>query len=24
VLAHLYTLRDKDSGGYMWGQSLVF
>src|SRR5437660_11774726 len=23
-LAHLYKLRDKDSGGYLWGQSLVF
>ena len=24
VLAHLYKLRDKASGGYLWGQSLVF
>src|SRR5437588_9133937 len=24
ALAHLYTLRDKESGGYVWGQSLVF
>ena len=24
TLAHLYKLRDKDSGGYLWGQSLVF
>jgi hypothetical protein len=24
TLAHLYTRRDKDSGGYIWGQSLVF
>jgi hypothetical protein len=24
TLAHLYKLRDKDSGGYVWGQSLVF
>ena len=24
ALAHLYKLRDKDSGGYLWGQSLVF
>jgi hypothetical protein len=24
ALAPLYTLRDKDSGGYLWGQSLVF
>jgi hypothetical protein len=24
TLAHLYTLRDQDSGGYVWGQSLVF
>jgi len=24
VLAHLYKLRDKESGGYIWGQSLVF
>ena len=24
ALAHLYTLRDKDSGGYIWGPSLVF
>jgi hypothetical protein len=24
ALAHLYKLRDKDSGGYIWGQSLVF
>ena len=24
TLAHLYKLRDKDSGGYIWGQSLVF
>jgi hypothetical protein len=23
TLAHLYKLRDKDSGGYLWGQSLV-
>jgi hypothetical protein len=23
-LAHLYKLRDKESGGYLWGQSLVF
>lgn len=23
ALAHLYTLRDKASGGYVWGQSLV-
>ena len=23
-LAYLYKLRDKDSGGYLWGQSLVF
>jgi hypothetical protein len=23
ALAHLYTLRDKESGGYIWGQSLV-
>ncbi|MGH8058862.1 MAG: IS701 family transposase, partial [Candidatus Entotheonellia bacterium] len=23
-LAHLYKLRDKESGGYVWGQSLVF
>jgi hypothetical protein len=23
ALAHLYKLRDKESGGYMWGQSLV-
>src|SRR5713101_4639041 len=23
-LAHLYKLRDKESGGYIWGQSLVF
>jgi hypothetical protein len=23
ALAHLYTLRDKESGGYLWGQSLV-
>ena len=22
--AHLYKLRDKESGGYIWGQSLVF
>ena len=24
TLAHLYTLRDTESGGYVWGQSLVF
>jgi hypothetical protein len=24
ALAHLYKLRDKASGGYVWGQSLVF
>jgi hypothetical protein len=24
ALAHLYKLRDKESGGYRWGQSLVF
>src|SRR5881409_3305874 len=24
ALASLYKLRDKDSGGYLWGQSLVF
>jgi hypothetical protein len=24
TLAHLYKLRDQDSGGYVWGQSLVF
>ena len=24
ALAHLYKLRDKESGGYIWGQSLVF
>jgi hypothetical protein len=24
VLAHLYKLRDKESGGYLWGQSLIF
>jgi len=24
ALAYLYTLRDKDSGGYSWGQSLIF
>jgi hypothetical protein len=24
TLAHLYTLRDQESGGYIWGQSLVF
>jgi hypothetical protein len=24
TLAHLYKLRDKESGGYLWGQSLVF
>ncbi len=24
ALAHLYNLRDKESGGYIWGQSLVF
>jgi hypothetical protein len=24
ALAHLYTLRDKERGGYVWGQSLVF
>ena len=23
TLAHLYKLRDKESGGYLWGQSLV-
>ena len=23
TLAHLYKLRAKDSGGYVWGQSLV-
>src|SRR5438309_2710151 len=23
ALAHLYKLRDKESGGYVWGQSLV-
>src|SRR4029450_6338573 len=23
ALAHLYKLRDKESGGYLWGQSLV-
>ncbi len=23
ALAHLYKLRDKESGGYIWGQSLV-
>src|SRR4030095_14328860 len=23
-LAYLYKLRDKESGGYLWGQSLVF
>jgi hypothetical protein len=23
TLAHLYKLRDKESGGYIWGQSLV-
>jgi hypothetical protein len=23
-LAYLYKLRDKESGGYVWGQSLVF
>ena len=23
TLAHLYKLRDKESGGYVWGQSLV-
>jgi len=22
ALAHLYKLRDKESGGYVWGQSL--
>ena len=24
ALAHLDKLRDKESGGYLWGQSLVF
>jgi hypothetical protein len=24
ALAHRYKLRDKESGGYLWGQSLVF
>ena len=24
TLTHLYKLRDKDRGGYLWGQSLVF
>ena len=24
ALAYLYKLRDKTSGGYLWGQSLVF
>jgi hypothetical protein len=24
TLAHLYKLRDKESGGYIWGQSLLF
>src|SRR5256884_8432871 len=24
ALAYLYTLRDKESGGYLWGQRLVF
>jgi hypothetical protein len=24
TLAHLYKLHDKESGGYVWGQSLVF
>jgi hypothetical protein len=24
ALAHLYKRRDKESGGYLWGQSLVF
>src|SRR5712664_4173231 len=24
TLAYLYKLRDKESGGYIWGQSLVF
>jgi len=24
TLAHLYKLRDKESGGYIWGHSLVF
>jgi hypothetical protein len=24
ALAHLYKLRDKESGGYLWGQSLIF
>jgi hypothetical protein len=24
ALAHLYKFRDKESGGYLWGQSLVF
>jgi hypothetical protein len=23
-LAYLYKLRDKESGGYLWGQSLIF
>jgi hypothetical protein len=23
ALAYLYKLRDKESGGYLWGQSLV-
>jgi hypothetical protein len=24
ALAYLYTLRDQDRGGYLWGQRLVF
>lgn len=24
ALAHLYKLRDKESGGYVWGQTLIF
>ena len=24
TLAHLYKLRDKERGGYVWGQSLLF
>src|SRR3989454_8978758 len=24
ALGHLYKLRDKESGGYLWGQSLIF
>src|SRR4029453_15457003 len=24
ALAYLYKLRDKESGGYLWGQSLIF